>query len=67
MVSYRSYLLFNLVLRAPLTGDVIHLDILGQSIIVLNSQEAATDLLDKRSAKYSDRPSFPIFHLWVPR
>ncbi|RDB17663.1 hypothetical protein Hypma_001219 [Hypsizygus marmoreus] len=37
-------------------GDVIHLSLLGQSVIVLNSVQAATDLLDKRSAIYSDRP-----------
>nr|BAL05151.1 cytochrome P450 [Phanerodontia chrysosporium] len=44
-------------------GDVLHLDVLGKSIIVLNSQEAANDLLDKRSANYSDRPEFPAFNL----
>ncbi|PCH34102.1 cytochrome P450, partial [Wolfiporia cocos MD-104 SS10] len=37
-------------------GDLIHLDVLGQSIIVINSSEIANDLLDKRSSKYSDRP-----------
>ncbi|GJE86823.1 cytochrome P450 [Phanerochaete sordida] len=44
-------------------GDVLHLDLLGKSIIVLNSHEAANDLLDKRSANYSDRPDFPAFNL----
>ncbi|EPQ56835.1 cytochrome P450 [Gloeophyllum trabeum ATCC 11539] len=37
-------------------GDCIHLTILGQSIVVLNSFEAASDLLEKRSAAYSSRP-----------
>ncbi|KAI0776614.1 cytochrome P450 [Trametes elegans] len=37
-------------------GDVIFLKLLQQPTIVLNSIEAARDLLDKRSAKYSDRP-----------
>lgn len=41
-------------------GDVIHIHFLGRSIIVLNSVQAATDLLDKRSANYSDRPAFPL-------
>ncbi|KAJ7765339.1 cytochrome P450 [Mycena metata] len=37
-------------------SDIIHLDVLGTSIVVLNSYNAAIDLLDKRSAIYSDRP-----------
>ncbi|KNZ78681.1 O-methylsterigmatocystin oxidoreductase [Termitomyces sp. J132] len=42
-------------------GDVIYLEMLGRPMIVLNSVKAAVDLLDKRSANYSDRPSFPVF------
>ncbi|KAH8114934.1 cytochrome P450 [Phellopilus nigrolimitatus] len=37
-------------------GDVIHTNIIGHPIIILNSAEAARDLMDKRSANYSDRP-----------
>ncbi|KAG6837602.1 hypothetical protein H0H93_006123 [Arthromyces matolae] len=44
-------------------GDVIQLRILGQSMIILNSVEAAVDLLDKRSSIYSDRPDLPVFEL----
>ena len=47
-------------------GDVIHLDLLGKCIIILNSMEAATELLEKRGAKYSDRPFFAAFNLSVP-
>ncbi|CDO68741.1 hypothetical protein BN946_scf184989.g7 [Trametes cinnabarina] len=36
-------------------GDVIALSALGRTLIVLSSVEAAVDLLDKRSAIYSDR------------
>ncbi|TFK85639.1 CyP450 monooxygenase [Polyporus arcularius HHB13444] len=36
-------------------GDVVYLDALGQPMIVLGSHEAAVDLLEKRSANYSDR------------
>ncbi|TBU37381.1 CyP450 monooxygenase [Dichomitus squalens] len=36
-------------------GDVVYLNLLGQSVVVLNSAQAITDLLDKRSAIYSDR------------
>ncbi|KAJ7454160.1 cytochrome P450, partial [Mycena latifolia] len=41
-------------------SDIIHLDLLGQSVIVLSSLEAATALLEKRSAIYSDRPDVPM-------
>ncbi|KAF8735464.1 cytochrome P450, partial [Rhizoctonia solani] len=36
-------------------GDIVYLDILGLHIVVLNSAQAATELLEKRSAKFSDR------------
>ncbi|KAI0669936.1 cytochrome P450 [Trametes maxima] len=36
-------------------GDIFSISLLGQPVIVLNSVNAATDLLDRRSAKYSDR------------
>ncbi|KAJ7276762.1 hypothetical protein C8J57DRAFT_1584017 [Mycena rebaudengoi] len=36
-------------------SDIIHLDVTGSSIIVLNSVKAANDLLLKRSSIYSDR------------
>ncbi|EKM60777.1 uncharacterized protein PHACADRAFT_133539 [Phanerochaete carnosa HHB-10118-sp] len=39
-----------------LYGDTISFTILGQRIVVLNSLEAAIDLLEKKSAIYSDRP-----------
>ena len=34
---------------------MIHLNVLGQHILVLNSLEVITDLLEKRSSNYSDR------------
>ncbi|OBZ67818.1 O-methylsterigmatocystin oxidoreductase [Grifola frondosa] len=36
-------------------GDVLHLRVLGQSIIVIGSSQVAYDLLEKRSSNYSDR------------
>ncbi|KAJ7880994.1 cytochrome P450 [Mycena olivaceomarginata] len=39
-----------------LDSDIIHLAVPGASIIILSSVEAAKDLLDKRSAIYSDSP-----------
>ncbi|KAG6875167.1 hypothetical protein C0993_010537, partial [Termitomyces sp. T159_Od127] len=44
-------------------GDVMYLEMFGKPIIVLNSVEAAIDLLEKRSANYSDRPDFTIYDL----
>jgi len=37
-------------------GGVTYLNVLGQEMVILNSSKAAIDLLDKRSANYSDRP-----------
>ncbi|KAI9445988.1 cytochrome P450 [Lactarius indigo] len=39
-----------------LGSDVIHADVMGSHIIILNSMKAAKDLLEKRSSIYSDRP-----------
>ena len=39
----------------PNAGDVVHVNVLGQHLIFLNSEKAAIDLLEKRSAIYSDR------------
>lgn len=49
-------------------GDVMHIHFLGQSVVVLNSAKAAVDLLDKRSANYSDRPHFALLEMfdWSP-
>jgi len=43
---------------ARLYGDVTHLNLLGQHLIFLNTEEAANDLLEKRSKIYSDRGPF---------
>jgi cytochrome P450 len=39
-------------------GPIMHLNMGGQPIIILTSQQAAYDLLSKRGARYSDRPRF---------
>jgi cytochrome P450 len=38
------------------TGDITYLNALGQEMIILNSTKAAVEILEKRSANYSDRP-----------
>ncbi|EJD42953.1 cytochrome P450 [Auricularia subglabra TFB-10046 SS5] len=37
-------------------GPVVHLRVLHKRIIILNSLEAVTELLDRRGSVYSDRP-----------
>ena len=49
--------MFDLYVRQHYaSGECMHLNVLGQSIIVLNNGKTASDLLDKRSAIYSSRP-----------
>ncbi|KAI0870546.1 putative O-methylsterigmatocystin oxidoreductase [Hypoxylon argillaceum] len=43
--------------------DILHFNVLGRSIIVLNSIEAAHDLLNDRGANYADRPRFVLFEV----
>ncbi|PPQ88179.1 hypothetical protein CVT25_005144 [Psilocybe cyanescens] len=39
-------------------GNIMHIDILGKSHIIINSAKIAKELLDKRSSIYSNRPHF---------
>ena len=47
-------------LRFPLIdrqlGDMFYMDFMGQPAIVINKRQVAIELLDKRSAIYSNRP-----------
>ncbi|KAF8602809.1 cytochrome P450 [Ceratobasidium sp. AG-I] len=43
-----------------LNSDIIMLRIPGQAFIVLNSAQAASELFEKRSRKYSGRPYLPM-------
>ncbi|KAJ7167123.1 cytochrome P450 [Mycena filopes] len=45
-------------------GDVLYLKVPGQSIIIMDSLQAAEDLLEKRSTIYSDRPKFHLYELF---
>lgn len=53
----------SLVLLRRKLGDIVYLDALGQPMIILGSHEAALELLDKRSANYSDRQDSPMREL----
>ncbi|KAK0242387.1 cytochrome P450 [Armillaria nabsnona] len=43
-----------------LYGDISSVTVLGQTMIILNSARAAVDMLDKKSAIYSDRPTLQM-------
>ena len=45
----------NINLMPCTDSDIIYVNALGTSIVILNSYEAAVDLLDKRSGIYSSR------------
>ncbi|KAK1778024.1 cytochrome P450 [Copromyces sp. CBS 386.78] len=49
-------------------SDVLYFETLGTKWVVLNSYEAAHELLDVRGRKYSDRPRFVMFEEmgWAP-
>ncbi|CAE6452969.1 unnamed protein product [Rhizoctonia solani] len=47
-------------LSRELKSDIVSLEFLGNTIIILNSAESTNDLLDKRSAIYSSRTSTPM-------
>ncbi|KAJ7511587.1 cytochrome P450 [Mycena galericulata] len=49
-------------------GEVMYLEVLGRSMIILDSYQTAVDLLDKKGAIYSDRPKFTLYRLlgWNP-
>lgn len=49
------------------SGDVVYLSALGLSFVILGSEQAAIDLLEKRPLNYSDRPEFPMHDLYVTR
>ncbi len=41
-------------------GEIVCVTLMGQSVIILSSMTAATELLAKRSSIYSDRPIFTM-------
>lgn len=44
---------------------MVYFNILGRSIIVIDSYDVACELLDKRSRNYSDRPDSVMLSLYV--
>lgn len=67
-IRYDLYIHFAtrlLTVHVNSLGEVLYLSVLGKSIIILNTEEAAVELLDQRNAIYSDRPRFPMQDLCV--
>ncbi|KAF7365045.1 O-methylsterigmatocystin oxidoreductase [Mycena venus] len=44
-------------------GDVVHLQVFGNHVLVVNSVKAAVELFEKRGHIYSDRPTIPMVSL----
>ncbi|THH15990.1 hypothetical protein EW146_g4568 [Bondarzewia mesenterica] len=44
-------------------GNLVHVSVLGQPIIIISNVKAAVDLLEKKSGIYSDRPHFQMADL----
>ncbi|CAE6489333.1 unnamed protein product [Rhizoctonia solani] len=57
--SGREHLAFA-KLGEQLESDIVFLEIFGHKLLILNSAESVSELLDKRSALYSDRPQIPM-------
>jgi hypothetical protein len=49
----------------PILGDIVYSRVLGQHIIIVSSMQIARDLLEKRSAIYSDRPVLRTNEVYV--
>lgn len=41
-------------------GDLVYVEALGNRLLILNTLEAVSDLLESRHAIYSDRPKFTM-------
>jgi hypothetical protein len=53
------------VVQTIVSGDLVFVRLLGQEIVVINSQRVAEALLDKRSRIYSDRPYIATLEPYV--
>ena len=60
----RRFLTLN-VCSFNLQGDIVYLNALGQSMLIVGSYKVAHELLEKRSANYSDRPQSVMAKVYV--
>jgi len=50
------FLFFYLLIDLSVLGDMVTVSIFGQPMIIVNSAKTAMEMMDKKSAIYSDRP-----------
>ena len=53
----------RVVLLTTVAGDILHLNVLGDSTVVLGNAELALEYLEKRSAVTSDRKQSALVEL----
>lgn len=58
---YRTYGLLTALFVSPVLlnqgiGPIVHINVAGKSLLILNTAEIAFDLLDRRGSNYTDRP-----------
>ena len=44
-------------------GDIIHMSVFGKHIVALHKMEDIIELMERRSAIYSNRPYMPVTEL----
>ncbi|KAL6308004.1 hypothetical protein BKA93DRAFT_30809 [Sparassis latifolia] len=59
-VQYGEHFRFLFSVSEQNAGDVVFARFLGTRVLVVNSLQAAQDLMDKKSSIYSDRPRFTL-------
>ena len=56
MVWGRSITVLEIAYDIIIEGDIMHVDVFGQSFLIVSTLKIAEDLLERRSSIYSDRP-----------
>ncbi|KAF8874760.1 cytochrome P450 [Infundibulicybe gibba] len=66
MPTVRPWLVFSK--WSKIYGDIMYLNVCGRSIVILDSTRRTTEVLERRSSTYSDRPPMPImkFNVFFP-
>jgi hypothetical protein len=49
--------------KGNFSGPIIYTTICGTSVVVINSAELASEILDRRGVDYADRPFIPILRM----
>ncbi|KIL71212.1 hypothetical protein M378DRAFT_205669 [Amanita muscaria Koide BX008] len=63
-IPFKKPWLKYMQLGKQFNSNIIHLSVMNTHIVVLQTIEDITELLDRRSAKYSSRMPSPIFPFW---